>query len=46
MFVVQTHDGRSLSSRLVLCPRAEDESLHVWAEMIVKGSPIWSSVVT
>ncbi len=32
MFVVQTHDERSLSSRLVLCLRAEGESLHVWVE--------------
>ena len=32
MFVVQTHDERSLSSRLVLCLRAEGESLHVRVE--------------
>ena len=32
MFVVQTHGERCLSSRLVLCLRAEDESLHVRVE--------------
>lgn len=37
MFVVQTHDERSLSSRLVLCLRAEDESLHVRVEEDVEG---------
>ena len=37
MFVVQTHDGRCLSSRLVLCLRAEGESLHVRVEEDVEG---------